>query len=788
MNLKNLLNVFLKHKKQLEGFVVVVLFLFLSIVYIFPVLQGLVLLPLDLLISNYLPWYSPGTILLKNNYMQDSIVQMYPWRHLVFDSLVNGIIPFWNPYQFMGAPFLASMKPLIFYPTNLLFVFGEVTSWNLLLLLQIFMSLCFSYLLVRSFKLSIIPSVLSSISFSLSSLMIGVLEFGSEGHVILWIPLFLYSAKNYIDKQDGRYLLLLGISIALSIFAGQLQYSGYGLILLLLFILFYGFSKKLQFTRYIPLFLSIFLGVGLTSVLLVPAFELFRNSHRGLIDSTNVFGSGLMNPVLLLRLFSPDFFGSPVTRNLAVGYIETSGYYGVVALFFTIFAIIFARKNLFVKFFSFVFVISILFSFKYIGSIIYFLKIPLITSGSGGRIFMLVLLSGAVLCGFGLYEFIKTKNIKNLIISLVTFCLVIALIVGIKIISIGNADLTREFIHNIKFSLYAISFFFVISTAYLIFRKKLKYSDTIFSILIVLITFTELFIFGYRFLTFSNTKFLYPELPMTKFVNDYSKDNLTRAFGASEPEISTYLKIYSVETYNPLYLEKTANLLQSLQGKEQGKLTEDNKYFLTKNERLKDVLDFLGVGLVVGGKDGNPSIDYFLTGKYQSSFYDIHKDELFKVYVNKESFPRFYLVYDYRVLSEDDALLSLSKDLSVFRKQIILDSSLPIKLDKGTGSAVLLESNVNYQEYKVNTTSNALLYVSDTYYPGWSVKINGGFEKIYKANYNFRAVVVPKGESIVEFSYQPSNFRLAIALSIISLIGLLIIVIFFPKFKNKENV
>lgn len=39
------------------------------------------------------------------------------------------------------------------------------------------------------------------------------------------------------------------------------------------------------------------------------------------------------------------------------------------------------------------------------------------------------------------------------------------------------------------------------------------------------------------------------------------------------------------------------------------------------------------------------------------------------------------------------------------------------------------------------------------HYPKWKVKVNGKEEKIYRADYAFRAVVVPQGESIVEFYY-----------------------------------
>src|SRR6266480_2594697 len=139
-------------KKQLSTFGIPLLFFFLTLIYLFPLLQGLILLPVDLLVSNYNPWYQPGTILLKNPYMQDSVVQLFPWRHLVFESLTNGIIPLWNPYQNLGLPFMANLKPLVFYPLNIFFLFGEIKAWNALLFSQIFLSMLFTYYLARDFK------------------------------------------------------------------------------------------------------------------------------------------------------------------------------------------------------------------------------------------------------------------------------------------------------------------------------------------------------------------------------------------------------------------------------------------------------------------------------------------------------------------------------------------------------------------------------------------------------------------------------------------------------------
>jgi len=125
--------------------------------------------------------------------------------------------------------------------------------------------------------------------------------------------------------------------------------------------------------------------------------------------------------------------------------------------------------------------------------------------------------------------------------------------------------------------------------------------------------------------------------------------------------------------------------------------------------------------------------------------------------------------------------LQLSKSISSFREKVILNEKIPITLKSGTGSATLVDNNINYQKFRVNTTEPAIFYISDTYYPGWSAKINDVYTKLYRANYNFRAIVVPKGDLLVEFSYIPSNFRLSIVLSLVSLAGLLGLAFFNAK-------
>ncbi len=289
--------------KKISDLIPIFVFLILSLVFIYPIFQGLILLPLDLLVSNYSPWHYAGTILLKNSFMQDSIIQMYPWRHLTYESLRAGILPFWNPYQFAGMPFMAAMKPMVFYPINLFFGLGEVKSWHLLLIFQTFASAVFTYLFLRDCRLKQMPSVLAGISFAFSSLMVGVMEFGSEGNVLLWYPFFLLLIKRYLDSGNKLNLLGLGLGISCAIFAGHLQYLGYGLLVAAVFTIFYGRQIGVSAKSYISIVFASLFGVGIGSIQLIPGIEMFKYSYRGIADSYAVFSQGLLRPYQLVRLF-----------------------------------------------------------------------------------------------------------------------------------------------------------------------------------------------------------------------------------------------------------------------------------------------------------------------------------------------------------------------------------------------------------------------------------------------------------------------------------------------------
>lgn len=741
----------------------------LASIYIYPIFSGLILLPLDLLVSHSNPWLYASTILLKNAYMQDSISQMFPWKHLTFTSLLSGTIPLWNPYQFMGMPFMAGMKALVFYPTNLLFFLGEQNAWNIHLWLQLFLSLWFCYLFMQSLGVKKLGSLLSAIAFAFSSLMIGVLEFGSEGHVLLWLPLLLFFVKRYIDTKKITYLVGLSLGSAAALFAGQLQYFGYMCFVVVVFAWFEAKKTHAQWKIVAATLLGILCGAGIAGVQLIPGIELFYHSYRGLGGGYSTFTNGLLKPYSFLRLLSPDWFGHPLTGDLRGGYIESSGYFGLLPLFFALFSFRYWKKPR-ICFFACMGLFASVFSMNGFAQVFATLHIPIITSGYGGRLFSIALFSGAVLSGFGLQEFINENNRKKLLavggfVVIICSCIVLG-ILGNR----WNAPY-RLLISNMKIQLVVLAAFVAGVIGYVFVARKWKYAGIVFCVAVISLTYVDVFRMGYRFLTFSNPKFLYPELPVVSFVRSYTASTLGRVYGITEPEIQSVFRVASPETYNPLYPMRTARLMQALEDKPDGAQLPENKYYLAQNERMKYVMDFLGVSVLVPGKGKNAALEYWHTAALQNDLKKIYEDKQSDVYENTGAYPRFGLFYSVKSGVSDEDALSIIREKSVdFRKTVLIREPIKWSETEGTGSVSLTESGINTLTFHIQTDTTAVCYLSDTFFPGWHASIDGKEVPILHANYNFRGVVVPSGTSTLTFWYLPMTVIVGGIISAISIL------------------
>ena len=100
-----------------------------------------------------------------------------------------------------------------------------------------------------------------------------------------------------------------------------------------------------------------------------------------------------------------------------------------------------------------------------------------------------------------------------------------------------------------------------------------------------------------------------------------------------------------------------------------------------------------------------------------------------------------------------------------------------------------VEYKANKMVYKSSLAEDRLIVLSEVYYPkGWSSTIDGKDVEYIRANYLLNAIVVPKGEHTIEFSFEPPHNSLIRTISVISSTLLLIIMaagIFITRRKNK---
>ena len=205
--------------------------LFLVLLFFYPIFQGKVPFPGDLLVGQYNPYnalsidgFTSGSVPHKAQGI-DVVRELYPWKHFVISEIKSGRLPFWNPHQFSGQNLLANFQSGAFYPLNLLFLLipSFVSAWTVYILLTPLLSITFLYLFLRTLNVSKQASLFGGVVFAFSSYMAVWMEYGNIGHTLLYLPLVLLAVEKLLREYKVRYALLFLGSLLCSFFAGYIQ-------------------------------------------------------------------------------------------------------------------------------------------------------------------------------------------------------------------------------------------------------------------------------------------------------------------------------------------------------------------------------------------------------------------------------------------------------------------------------------------------------------------------------------------------------------------------------------
>lgn len=797
--------------------VFIVFLLFSSIFFNKTLLKGEIPFPGDLLVGNYVPYnsysilgYAPGGYPHKAQNI-DVVEQLYPWKFFSIEALKKGEIPLWNPYNFSGTPHLAAIQSGTFYPINILFfLFPFVTAWTIYIILQPVLSGFFTYLFLREIKLNYKSSVFGGLIFSFSSFLVVWMQYGNIIHAVLWLPLIMWLGLKNLQSPSVFKTVLLSFSLAMSVFAGHFQVSIYlyGFSFLFLSLTAVKFYRKNIISKLLILLGAYSFSALIAAVQIFPSVEIFINSSR-----TNYTYDRLIEfliPVYhLVGMLFPDFFGNPVSRNyyLTGTYIERVSYFGIIPLFFAIYAL-FVKKNYYIWFFivSSIGVFFITFD-SFITKFLYSIYIPpIIATSVPTRIMFVFIFSLCVVSAYGFNKFEDVKRKSSFLKAFLVMTFLV-LLVWILVYLSPNvlSNLTPENLsiakRNMLIPTGVLFACLVFISIYILGREKIKINKGLLSKAVVIIVFGltifELYFFFQKFSPFAPVETIYPNNSAMEFIKNNQGVYRSWGYGGANiiANIQSYEKIYSTDGYDPFYIRRYGELVAST---EDGEIPSDieranaalsNGYGesnLKENKYRQKIMNLIGVKYVLHKKD----IDNHAYDKtFDEKIYELvwFGDGL-QIYENKSVLPRAFLVSEYEVIEDSPEIINRLYDTTFdISKTIILEKDPKIKLNSKLNNYMLNITKYGENEVVINISvdEDSLLFLSDSYFPEWNAYIDGKRSEVYRANYAFRAVFAPKGEHEIVFRYEPKSFELGKWISLLSILGGVVLILVF-KLKEKR--
>ncbi len=785
------------------------IFTIVSLLFFYPSIKGKIPFPGDLLVGYYGPYntnsyfgYGPGGVPNKAQ-GPDVVRQLFPWKYFTIESLKNGQIPFWNPYNLSGNPLMANFQSNALYPINLVFfIFNFLNAWTLFIFLIPLLSCFFTYVFLRELKVSNLASVFGAIVFAFSSYMVVWMEYGNVGHTFLWLPLALFFTEKLAQRFSIKNALFLIFTLVCSFLAGYIQ--GYFYIVfsvIFYFLLKTKYLKNLNFKKLLLfVFITLLCPLLLSSFQLLPTLELFSYSSRNNYTLTQI--EKLLNPAwYAITVIVPNFFGHPASRNhwFYGTYIERVSYFGFIPFIFAIYAVLNQGRKKEIIIFTIIAATSLLLvTDLFVTRFLYLLPIPLLSTTVPTRILSLFTFSGSILAAFGFDLYIlKTNKKLALIIGIISAILftIWALVFGLLKFSTN-----KELLINIsvtKNNLILPTIFLMVFAGLTYGMKKVGLKFVILAIFAF--TIFDLFYFFHKITPFSPKEYVYPKTDVLVYIKNNASINRIWGYGSAslENNLVTYEEIFSAEGYEPLQSKRYGELISaSKNGKITNSLSRSDANIapgygssdLKENRYRQRFLNLLGVKYVLNKVDSPISAEKADNQTFDNSIYKlIWQKSPWQIYENMNVLPRVFLAGGFVVESDKDKIVQMIFDDKLdIRDKIILEEDIfpRTEFSKDKNAEIKIETyKPNKIVLRTKTSENMLLFLSDNYYPGWKVSVDGKNGKIYRADYSFRAVPIVKGEHEVIFSYYPESFDLGSKISLITL-SLTMLFILIAKLKK----
>ena len=765
-------------------------------------------------------------------FWMDPVTAFYPYSHYLVTSLKSGIVPLWNPFIFSGYPFIADTQAAVMYPINwiLSFMLSPERFLGVKIVLHFVLAGVFTFLFLMRLKCSRPSAFLGAVAFTLSGALVPKTALPSIHQTAALIPLCFFSFSFLCDDLSLRRAVFCGFVIGLLLLSGYMQIAHFTVITLLIYLLLKacnvrvnhgnttrrkllvgnamywlgglflaaslvivitpdvvwvvgplrisirhatnpihigiflltcgwllrGNRVKLSFKKFgrcVMLWIStIFGGFCIAASQLLPCMQFARFSGQQLSRTPNEIGS--LEAGALLK----DLLIASATN------FEWQASVGTLPILLFIAVIILQRKKVF--------------------------SIPGFTAVSGVLVFSILVVTG-----------------YPLIVALLSF--------------VPGFLLFHHLGRNVSLIAFPMAVLGAISANY-VFCRMSKTLRTIAYGAVIAITTLQLLHYNHSPLRTVNPG-EYAGCPASiSFLKKNCKG--WRAFGFDKnysyhydreggitklliPNTAMLYGIRDVQGYSPLQFKRYKEYLKVMSdGRKNFYPYEDTYHMALIGQGHSSLLDILGVKYVLS--------EYPVL----TQGFALAQNEGVKVYENQSAFPQALIFRRFLVLPDGIETAQLIHDAKVDpRETVILSkkdlkycrelSEFAIPLDKRVcgmpiyefkceesqltwpDKAIVEEFRPSYLKILCDVQgTGGILFVNEILYPGWKARINGRLTPLIRANYLFRAVIIPAGTHIVEMEFKPRLYYIGLIVSALWLFILVLILVldYVKQFHNRS--
>ncbi len=158
----------------------------------------------------------------------DAFAYFTPYWAYRAEALRSGRLPLWDPYLFLGVPFLANPQAAVLYPLHwpLIWLRPErALIWSMVL--HVWLAACFTYALARHLRLGRTGALAAAIVYALGGHLAGHAGQINQLNVLAWFPLALLLYDRAMRERNpwSELASLAGLScvLALQLLAGHAQ-------------------------------------------------------------------------------------------------------------------------------------------------------------------------------------------------------------------------------------------------------------------------------------------------------------------------------------------------------------------------------------------------------------------------------------------------------------------------------------------------------------------------------------------------------------------------------------